>query len=155
MDKKVREQIDLINLKMKELNSLYRLAAHKSNISDGEVDIWSVLLNCTEEYSQQDLAEMLSLPKQTVNSLINRMIRKDFVVLEHDPGTRNRKVIRLTEAGKNFGEHQVRWIFDSENRAMEDTDPSEIMAYVSMLEKYIARFRNEIENKDKGEKYEC
>lgn len=148
MDKKTRDQIDLINQKTKELNALYRLAAYKSNISDGEVNIWSVLLNCDEEYSQQDLAELLSLPKQTVNSLITRMIQKEFVVLEHDPGTRNRKVIRLTEAGRHFGEQHVKWIFDAEQKAMEDTDPEEVMAYVSMLEKYISRFRKEIESKD-------
>ena len=148
MDKNTRDQIDLINQKTKELNALYRLAAYKSNISDGEVNIWSVLLNCDEEYSQQDLAELLSLPKQTINSLITRMIQKEFVVLEHDPGTRNRKVIRLTEAGRHFGEQHVKWIFDAEQRAMEDTDPQEIMAYISMLEKYISRFRKEIESKD-------
>ena len=148
MDKNTRDQIDLINQKTKELNALYRLAAYKSNISDGEVNIWSVLLNCDEEYSQQDLAELLSLPKQTVNSLITRMIQKEFVVLEHDPGTRNRKVIRLTEAGRHFGEQHVKWIFDAEQRAMEDTDPEEVMAYISMLEKYISRFRKEIDSKD-------
>lgn len=148
MDKKTRDQIDLINQKTKELNALYRLTAYKSNISDGEVNIWSVLLNCDEEYSQQDLAELLSLPKQTVNSLVTRMIQKEFVVLEHDPGTRNRKVIRLTEAGRHFGEQHVKWIFDAEQRAMEDTDPQEVMAYISMLEKYISRFRKEIDSKD-------
>jgi DNA-binding MarR family transcriptional regulator len=148
MDNKIREQIDLINQKTKELNSLYRLAAYKSSISDGEVDIWSALLNTNEEYSQQDLAEMLSLPKQTVNSLVTRMIHKEFVVLDHAPGTRNRKVIRLTEAGRYFGEQRVKWIFEAEQRAMEDTEPAEVMAYVSMLEKYIVRFRKEIEDKD-------
>ena len=148
MDKKTRDQIDLINQKTKELNALYRLAAYKSNISDGEVNIWSVLLNCDEEYSQQDLVELLSLPKQTVNSLVTRMIQKEFVVLEHDPGTRNRKVIRLTDAGRHFGEQHVKWIFDAEQKAMEDTDPEEVMAYISMLEKYISRFRKEIDSKD-------
>lgn len=148
MDKKTRDQIDLINQKTKELNALYRLAAYKSNISDGEVNIWSVLLNCDEEYSQQDLAELLSLPKQTVNSLVTRMIQKEFVVLEHDPGTRNRKVIRLTDAGRHFGEQHVKWIFDAEQKAMEDTDSEEVMAYISMLEKYISRFRKEIDSKD-------
>lgn len=148
MDKKTRDQIDLINQKTKELNALYRLAAYKSNISDGEVVVWSVLLNCDEEYSQQDLAELLSLPKQTVNSLVTRMIQKEFVVLEHDPGTRNRKVIRLTDAGRHFGEQHVKWIFDAEQKAMEDTDPEEVMAYISMLEKYISRFRKEIDSKD-------
>lgn len=148
MDKKIREQIDLINHKMKELNALYRLAAYKSNVSDGEIGIWSVLLNSNEEYSQQDLAEMLSLPKQTVNSLITRMIRKGFVVLEHDSGTRNRKVIRLTNEGRYFGEQEVQWIFDSEQRAMEGTDPAQVMTYLSMLEKYISLFRKEIESKE-------
>ena len=148
MDKKVREQIDLIKQKIKELNALYRVAARKSNISDGEIDIWSALLNSDEEYSQQDLTEMLSLPKQTINSLITRMIRKEFVVLEHVPGTRNRKVIRLTETGRYFGEQRVKWIFEAEQRAMEDTDYAEVIAYASMLEKYIIRLRKEIEDKD-------
>lgn len=147
MEKNVREKIDLINQKIKELNALYRLAAYKSNISDGEINIWSALLNGDEEYSQQDLAELLFLPKQTVNSLINRMIRKGFVSLEHAPGTRNRKVIHLTEEGRSFGEQQVKWIFQAEQKAMEDTDLVEIMAYISMLEKYIVRFRKEIQGK--------
>ena len=76
------------------------------------------------------------------------MIHKEFVVLDHAPGTRNRKVIRLTEAGRYFGEQRVKWIFEAEQRAMEDTEPAEVMAYVSMLEKYIVRFRKEIEDKD-------
>lgn len=147
MERNVREKIDLINQKIKELNALYRLAAYKSNISDGEINIWSALLNGDEEYSQQDLAELLFLPKQTVNSLINRMIRKGFVSLEHAPGTRNRKVIHLTEEGRSFGEQQVKWIFQAEQKAMEDTDLVEIMAYISMLEKYIVRFRKEIQGK--------
>ena len=148
MNKSIREKIDLINQRTQELNALYRLAAYKSNIPDGEVNIWSVLLNCDKECSQQDLAELFSLPKQTVNSLVNRMMRKGFVSLEHAPGTRNRKVIHLTEAGRAFGEQQIAWIFQAEQKAMEDTDPAEVMAYISMLEKYIARFRKEIENRE-------
>ncbi|HCX91259.1 MAG TPA: MarR family transcriptional regulator, partial [Lachnospiraceae bacterium] len=38
--------------------------------------------------------------------------------------------------------------FEAEQRAMEDTEPAEVMAYISMLEKYIIRFRKEIEDKD-------
>lgn len=75
------------------------------------------------------------------------MIQKGFVVLEHDQGTRNRKVIRLTEAGRHFGEQQVKWIFQAEQKAMEDTDPVELKAYISLLEKYTDRFREEIESK--------
>ena len=145
MDNRNRELIDVINHKIKELNSLYRMAANKSDISDGEVDIWSVLLHTDQEFSQQDLCETLSLPKQTINSLISGFIRKGFVFLEHSPGSRNRKIIRLTEQGKAYGNERVKWIVEAEQRAMADTDPQDVQIYISMLEKYIDRFRKEIE----------
>ncbi|MCC8151704.1 MAG: MarR family transcriptional regulator [Lachnospiraceae bacterium] len=148
MDNNTREQIDLIIQKTKELSALYREAAYKSGVSDGEVAIWSVLLNGNKAYSQQDIAEILFLPKQTVNSLISRMARKGYLTLEHAPGTRNRKIIQLTEIGRHFGEQQIQWIFKSEKKAMEDTNPTEVTACVSMLEKYIVQFRKEIEQKN-------
>lgn len=147
MDNSTKNKIDIINQRIKEMNALYHLAAMKSNISNGEVSIWSTILNTNEEYSQQDLCEILSLPKQTVNSLISGMVKKGFVYLEHVPGTRNRKVIRLTEEGKQYGSEKVNWIFEAEQRAMEDTDPEAVQAYAKMLEKYIQRFREEIEKR--------
>lgn len=147
MNDSLRKQIDTINQRIKELNSLYRVAASKSEISDGEVCIWSTLLHSEEEYSQQDLSELLSLPKQTVNSLIANFSKKGFVILEHVPGTRNRKVIRLTEEGIRYGESKVMWIFEAEQKAMEESDPQEIQAVISMLEKFISRFRMQINEK--------
>lgn len=151
MDNIIRERIDVINQKIKEMNALYHTAAVRSNIPDGEVNIWSALLNTEEEYSQQDLCEMLSLPKQTVNSLISGMVKKGYVTLEHIPGTRNRKVICLSDAGRAYGEEYVKWIFDAEARAMEHTDPKEVETCISMLEKYIQRFRQEIEKVQQNE----
>lgn len=147
MNDSVREKVDVINLKIKELNAIYHIAANKAQIADGEVCIWSTLLTSGEEYSQQDLCELLSLPKQTVNSLVSGLIKKGFVFLEHAPGTRNRKVIRLTEEGINYGKERVKWIFDAEQRAMEETDPAEVQACISMLEKYIVQFKKEIDQK--------
>ena len=63
------------------------------------------------------------------------------------PGTRNRKVVRLTKEGREYGESRVMWIFQAEEKAMEETDPEEINAYISMLGKYIGRLKEEIEKK--------
>ena len=145
MDIEIKNQIDTLNQKINELNSLYRTAAIKSGISDGEISIWSLLLCSQDEYSQQDLADILYLPKQTVNSIISNFVKKKFVFLEHVPGTRNRKVVRLTKEGREYGESRVMWIFQAEE--MEETDPEEIKAYVSMLEKYIGRLKEEIEKR--------
>lgn len=143
----IRKQIDIINQRIKELNSLYRIAARKSGISDGEICIWSVLLNEETEYSQQDLCDLLSLPKQTVNSLISNFLKKGYVLLEHVPGTRNRKVIRLTEEGYLYGKSKVMWIFEAEQRAMEGTNPKEVQVCISMLERYILHLKSEFTEK--------
>ena len=128
-----------------------KLSAENDGLSllatDGEISIWSALLCSEEEYSQQDLAEMLFLPKQTVNSIISNLTKKGFVFLEHVPGTRNRKVVRLTKEGQEYGQSRVMWIFRAEETAMEETDTQEVQAYISMLEKYISRLKDEINKK--------
>lgn len=144
MDEQVKRQIDVINQHIKELNSLYHIAAVKSGISDGEVCVWSILLTTDKEYSQQDLCEFLFLPKQTINSIISGLVKKGYIFLEHVPGTRNRKVIRLSEEGRNYGEENIMWIFEAEQHAMEDADPHEIRTLISMLEKYIHKLKREL-----------
>lgn len=148
MDENTKKQVDIINQRIKELNSLYHYAASKSGISDGEVGIWSILLNDEDEYSQQDLCIMLSLTKQTVNSIISNLIKKGYVFLEHVHGTRNRKVIRLTEEGLRYGKSKVMWIFEAEQKAMEETDTQEVQACISMLEKYILHLKREFTEND-------
>jgi len=145
MEQSTTGQIDIINQKIKELNSIYHAAAGKSGISDGEICIWSALLNSDAEYSQQDLCDLLFLPKQTVNSIVSNLIKKGFVLLEHVPGTRNRKVIRLSEQGRTYGNERVMWIFRAEQEAMEGTDPKEVQAAIAMLERYITRLRKNLE----------
>lgn len=143
MDEQTKRQIDVINQHIKELNSLYHIAAVKSGVSDGEICVWSMLLTTDKEYSQQDLCELLFLPKQTINSIISGMKKKGYISLEHVPGTKNRKVIRLSDNGRNYGRKNIMWIFEAEQHAMEDTDPHEISTLASMLEKYIHNLKKE------------
>lgn len=143
MNDELKKQIDVINQRLKELDSLYHIAAVKSGISDGEISVWSMLLTTDEEYSQQDLCELLFLSKQTINSIISGLIKKGYIFLEHVSGTRNRKVIRLSDEGRSYGEKNIMWIFEAEQHAMEDTDPHEIGALISMLEKYINNLKKE------------
>lgn len=142
MDEQVKRQIDIINQHIKELNSLYHNAAVRSGVSDGEICVWSMLLTTDKEYSQQDLCELLFLPKQTVNSIVSGLIKKGYILLEHVSGTRNRKVIRLTDEGRKYGEKNIMWIFEAEQHAMEDADSHEISILISMLEKYINKLKD-------------
>lgn len=147
MDDQIKRQIDVINQHIKELNFLYHTAAVRSGVSDGEICVWSMLLTTDKEYSQQDLCELLFLPKQTINSIISGLIKKGYIFLEHVPGTRNRKVIRLSDEGRNYGKKNIMWIFEAEQHALKDTDPHEISTLTSMLEKYIKKLKKEFNEK--------
>lgn len=147
MEKTVKEQIDTINQRIKELNSLYHTAAIKSDISDGEICIWCVLLESDGKYSQQDISDLLFLPKQTVNSIISNFVKREFAFLKHVSGTRNRKVICLTEAGRNYGESKVRWIFQAEEQALKQTEPEQVQICIEMIEKYISHLKKEIDKR--------
>lgn len=152
MDTDIKKQIDTINQKIKEMNALYHMAAGQSGISDGELFIWSALLDSDKKYTQQELCSLLSLPKQTVNSLIKGLVKKGFVRLEHMSGTKNRKVIHLSEEGISYGKNKVMWIFEAERKAMEETDRQEVEIFISMLGKYIGRLKKELTERGKQEK---
>ena len=52
--------------------------------------------------TQQEICNAFFLPKQTVNTAIAGLAQKGLVELELIPGTRNKKRILLTYAGRNW-----------------------------------------------------
>ena len=105
-----------------------------------------------DEYTQQDLCNEWSLSKQTVNSVILNMVKKGYVTLEVVPGTRNRKIIRLTPAGKTYGEQVIMPVFEAEQRAL-DRIPEEEKAYcMEILKKYVQYLKEELQNEEPKEK---
>lgn len=145
MQKETKQQIETLMIKFKELDSVYHAAALKSGIPYGEFCVWSELIGTDQEYSQQELAERLSFPIQTINSIITNLKKRELVYLEHVPGTRNKKVIRLTQSGEKFGKSKVLWVIKAEQKAMEETDAEEVKACISMLKKYILSLRKEFD----------
>ena len=132
----------------------YRYSEAHAAVFNKNSGVYKLLVSGTERiypvsYTHLDVykRQMLFLPKQTVNSIISNLTKQGFVFLEHVPGTRNRKVVRLTKEGQEYGQSRVMWIFRAEETAMEETDAQEVQAYISMLEKYISRLKDEIDKK--------
>lgn len=144
-----KKQIETVMIKLKELDAVYHVAALKSGIPYGEFCVWSVLIDTEQEYSQQELADLLSFPIQTINSIIMNLKKREFIYLEHVPGSRNKKVIRLTEKGQGYGKDKVLWILKAEQKAMEEADTEEVKVCISMLEKYILSFRKQLDEIEK------
>ena len=67
--------LDSINRQMKSLDSLYHKAALSFGLSDSSFWALYALLESDREYAQQDLCEILSLPKQTLNTTVSSIRR--------------------------------------------------------------------------------
>lgn len=146
MSEHFKNQLEIMNQQVKELAALYHGAAsNKAGKSVNEFWIWYALLVLGGEYSQQDICDTWSLPKQTVNTIITNLVKKGYMTLEADPGTRNRKIIRVSEEGKVYGEKIVMPVYEAEVRAIKQISEKERVVFISMLGKYIDLLKKEIE----------
>lgn len=96
------------------------------------------------DYSQQNICSMWSVSKQTVNTIIANMVQKGFVVLDVVPGTRNRKIIRLTDAGRTYGEARILSISLAEQRAFDRLPAEDRLACTAAFSRYITILKEEI-----------
>ena len=137
-------QYEMINQQIRELSGVYHSAASRSGISDNELWVWYALLIVGGEYSQQEICDMWSLPKQTVNSTTPSLSQRGLITLEAIPGTRNRKLLRLTEEGKRYGERMIMPLYHAEQQALGKMSEQERQACVALLGKYIALLKDEL-----------
>lgn len=144
-------------LSLKEIHVVCREIADALRVSEGE--FWlcygnPFLFQCQSikthksvkgEYSQQDICELWCLPKQTVNTIVSNLIKKGYISLEVVPGTRNRKIIRISEEGRKYGEGIVMPVFQKEKNSLKKLSSEEIQLYIDILGKYIHFLKSELE----------
>ena len=144
MKKRGEGQPEELNRKIKGLAGLYHGLFSGSAVSDNEFWVWYTLVTIDGEHSQQDICALWSLPKQTVNTIIRRMVRRGLAVLEVVPGTRNRKIIRLTEAGREYGETVVTPVSEAEQRAFRRMPEEDQVRFLDVMSKYIDMLKEEL-----------
>lgn len=139
----VSGDLEQINRQIKELLGLYRTFAGVSSISENEFWIWYTLMTSSEEYSQQDVCALCSMPKQTANTIINHMVQKGYVSLSVVPGSRNRKHIHILEPGRMYGEQIVAPVHRAEQCAMSGIPPKDRKKCIATLGRYIYLLKGE------------
>lgn len=144
MSSEFKEYLELVNQQIKELVGIYRGAVSRSGISENEFWVWYSLVAVGGECSQQDICSTWYLSKQTVNTIVMHMVQKGFVSLEVVPGTRNRKNILLTEAGREYGERIVMPISQAEQKAFEKLSLENWVACTHAFSQYIDALKEEI-----------
>lgn len=140
-----KEQLVRLNQQFKAFDALYHDVAAKFELSDSAFWILYALCESEREFTQNDLCDDWFYPKQTVNSAISNLVKSGYVRLEVVPGTRNRKIIRLTDAGYQFSQQNVQALMKSEQRAFDQLTEQERQTYLALTDKHLSLLRKEIE----------
>ena len=75
-----------------------------------------------------------------------RLKRRRYAYLEATPGRRIRKIIRLTDAGRAYGQELILPVTDAEERAFAMISPEELNLVSEAFGKYIAIIRGQLQS---------
>ena len=128
-----------------ENGQLYHRVARSCGLSD--CALWLLYTLRAEEspLTQTQLSEMLSLPKQTVNSALKKLVEAGCLRLEAADGNLKNKQVLVTEAGDAFLHRTVDRVFALEDAAVSRLTGEERAALLALSQKLLDAFRAETE----------
>lgn len=116
----------------KKIEELYHQIAMQNGISDSVLWVMYCLSDPDTPHTQNDVAQKMGVPKQTVNSAVSRLMQDGYIYLEQMAVARNNKQLRLTEKGEAFCREYILPVLNAEERAFDRLDEEEQEIYLSI-----------------------
>lgn len=130
----------------KKVQALYHDIALQVGLSDSAFWVFYCLCASTEIHTQNSIAEWSCMPKQTINSAINKLVAADYLQLEKAVSARNSKYVHLTEKGRAFCKKNVMPIINAETKAFSRLSGEEYQAFLAVYEKQLLFLQEEFAN---------
>ena len=126
----------------KEVDDLYHMLALKFNLSDSAMWILCTMREANRELTQSEIAQEMSMSRQTVNSAIKNLVKQGYLRLEAVSGDRRNKTLSFTEEGEIFVKRTVDRVLSLEHQVFENLEVEEQEKITQILRKY-TRFMKE------------
>jgi len=126
----------------KEVDDLYHMLALKFNLSDSAMWILCTMREANRELTQSEIAQEMSMSRQTVNSAIKNLEKQGYLRLEAVSGDRRNKILSFTEEGETFVKRTVDRVLSLEHQVFENLEVEEQEQITQILRKY-TRFMRE------------
>lgn len=143
----IRKQMLEISQLSEESDKIYHDIAQSYGLTDSIYWILYILYNYDEPISQVDLCELWAYSKQTINTSVTSMIKKEWITLEALTGMKNRKRIVLTKAGQQFCEQVIGETREIEEASLSRISEEELELFLSLFRKINRLMREEYEKK--------
>lgn len=132
----IQEQYAKFKATEKKVEEIYHRVAVQLGIPDSTFWVLYCLTELDMTHTQNSIAEAMGVPKQTINSAINNLVKDEYIYLEQMAVARNSKSIHLTDKGKAYCQKTIQPIIDAEKRAANRLSEKEQEIYIALSIKH-------------------
>ena len=125
----------------KEIDDVYHMLALKFGLSDSAMWILCTMREAKRELTQSEIAQEMSMSRQTVNSAIKNLEKQGYLRLEAVSGDRRNKILSFTEEGETFVKRTVDRVLSLEHQVFENLEVEEQEQITQILRKYTRLMR--------------
>lgn len=143
MDQELTEQLKRFYTLWRETDAIYEDWAKRHGISYYELLIFFSLWENGEGCTQKEICGQWMLPKQTVNSILQNLWKREmvnFAVMEKD---RRNKKVTLTDSGKRFADDLICKLQQLEKRVLQKMGLAQREALLQSTDLFNRLFREE------------
>lgn len=142
--KEINEKWSMISKINKEFEDLYHKVALHYNLSDSSFWILYTLYENRQGCTQKQICSEWSFSKQTINSAIKDLIKKQYIVLDHENDNRKSKTVYLTSKGLDVAKNTVKKIIEIENTAFSKVDKKDYDFVINFFKVQLSSLKEEI-----------
>ncbi|PCG20088.1 MarR family transcriptional regulator [Brachyspira sp. G79] len=126
-------------------NRFYYLWAKQYGITDSTLFTLLIIYN-SKECSQTSITEKLSLPKQTICSILDNLEKKGYIKKKINAEDKRNKIITLTKKGITFAEPILKDLEKMDIKMLKCLSAEEIKTYIEPQKKLIEFMENYFNN---------
>lgn len=134
MNTLAKEEVKRFNYLISEIDALYHEASVGFGFSDSAMQILYTLCVCGDRCPLSDVTKLSGVSKQTINSSIRVLEKKEILYLEFQNG--KNKLVCLTDKGKDMVNEKVLPLVSIENQIFDEWNEEESEEFFRLLQKY-------------------
>lgn len=140
----INEKWIVISKINKEFDDLYHKIAVHYNLSDSSFWILYTLYENRQGCTQKQICSEWCFSKQTINSAIKDLIKKQYIVLKYENDNRKNKIICLTQEGLEIAKNTIEKVIEVENIAFSKVDRKDFDFVIHFFQVQLSSFKEEI-----------
>lgn len=141
MEKEINDKWTMINQLNKEFDEVYHKIAVHYKLSDSSFWILYVLYEKKEGCTQKEICADWCYSKQTINTAIKDLEKKEYISLNYEDSNRKYKKICLTPKGLEIAENTVKKVMEVENIAFSKIDKKEFDRVINFFQVQLSSFK--------------